>query len=464
MLSNMLFGFLAARILSKTDYATFRQTFLISDFFLPIIVIGIPNAISYLFVKEFKNPKGLLIDVLSILFSGVILTSLIIILGGANLIAEKFNNIELNKTIPLLIIYFFSTIPLSIISAVLVFTNHVKKLAFFNLLSNSVVTILTIISLTYFKNIQNIILVRVLLTFLFLPYGIYLMVNSVKGEIRFPNFRYIKYIIKYCMPIGLATMIGTITVQLHSLIVASLCTPSDFAIYINGAFEVPFIGIITGSVTSIVLVELTNACSKENKEKAIEIFKYISFKSSCLLFPVMVFFFISAKEFITILYSENYISSVLPFRLYLILMPARIITYGAALMALGLSNQLFFRSIIDFVLNASLCYLFVKYFGYPGAALSLSITLYFWTIPYNIYLISRGFSTKWVNLFYWSKLLKIFLISILAAFLPYIVLNLLNPINIYIAFLSSFILYSFIVIIGFQLIKIFNFRKFLLYE
>ena len=63
-------------------------------------------------------------------------------------------------------------------------------------------------------------------------------------------------------------------------------------------------------------------------------------------------------------------------------------------MALGMTRVILVRSIFDLIINCILCYVLVKMIGYLGAAIATLLTLYLWTIPFNLK-ISNGFGIRW---------------------------------------------------------------------
>jgi O-antigen/teichoic acid export membrane protein len=222
-------------------------------------------------------------------------------------------------------------------------------------------------------------------------------------------------IVRYAVPLGLASMLGTLTMQLHAVIVAAVCTPEQFAVYINGAIELPVIGIVTGSISTIVFSEMSSACARGDRAAALIIFREASIRSACVLLPCLFYVLVAAEPFIVFLYSDTYRESVLPFRLYLFVLPIRIVVYGAALMSLGMTRDILIRSVLDLLVNGVVCFTFVHLWGYSGAAASLAVTLYIWSTPFNLYRIGRGFGVRWYEVLPLRDLARIALICFLAA-------------------------------------------------
>ena len=112
-------------------------------------------------------------------------------------------------------------------------------------------------------------------------------------------------------------MIGIMTLQLDKLIVGILAGPEEYAVYALGAMEIPLIGIVTGSITTIMWAEMRQAVEAGKMEKAVMLFRLSSEKSAYILLPAMVYLWINASSIMTLLYGEQYWDSAHPFRIYL---------------------------------------------------------------------------------------------------------------------------------------------------
>lgn len=414
MVGSIGFGMVAARYLSKQDYATIRQTFLAYEFAAPLLMLGLPAALYYFLPRAGEDQRGVLIDNITLLMFAGLLLGLAILVGGHGLLVSRFDNPELSITIPWMVVYPLLMMPIAGMSAVLVMAERVRTLTIYTTLSGLLLSSGGIITVLYTQSYEAPVLVRILVPAILLPLALVLMFNAVPGPWRLPRMSSMYEMLRYSVPLGFASTLGMMTMQLHSLIVAALCSPEEFAIYINGAIEIPIIGIVTGSITTVIFAEMSTECAKGNKAEALLLFQKASIKSACILFPTLIFFLIVAEPFILFMYTEEYRESVVPFVLYLFVLPIRIVVYGAALMALGMTRDILFRSIFDLIINGILCYILVERYGYVGAAASLAITLYIWSTPFNIMRISHGFSVRWSKVLPWRSLFRIALISLVA--------------------------------------------------
>lgn len=418
MLASLAFGMIAARYLSKHDYATLRQTFLAYEFASPLLMLGLPNAIYFLMPRETQTKRGVIIDNMALLAGAGLLFSLFIASGGYRLLAMRFDNSDLNHTLPWLIPYPLLVMPVAGFAAIMVCANKARALALYNVLSSLVLAISGIMAILWTRSYMYPVLVRIAVSAMFLPIILSMTYKAVPGRIRWPRRKKMLEMLGYSVPLGLASMLGSITLQLHSIIVASLCTTEDFAVYINGAIEIPLIGIVTGSIATVVFAEMSELCSRGEKQSALELFHKASIKAACILFPAMCFLMILAEPFIVLLFSEQYRGSVIPFMIYLLVLPMRIVVYGSALMALGMSRLILFRSLLDLAINSVLCFLLVKILGYIGAAIGTVLTLYLWTVPFNMAKISAGFDIPWQMSLPFGSLFRVLVLCLVFTPLP----------------------------------------------
>lgn len=429
MLVGIVSGMVFARNLSISDYGTYLQTFLAYDFAVPILTLGLPSALYYYLPNATTRQKGLVLDNLLLLFVMGLIFSVFMLFGGTKLLSKQFNNPDLFKTLNWMVFYPLYTFPALIAGVVWVIKDKVKLNAIYNISTGLILTISMIILVMITKSYEAPIIARIFLPLLFLPVSLYYIFKSVPGNWDKPSLTSMLSMAKFSLPLGVASIFGTLTIQLASLIVSVMTTPEEFAIYANGAKEIPFIGIITASISVVIMADMAQKIKENNFKIALELFQKAAIVSASFLLPIMVFLMIYAESFIEILYSSKYEESVIPFRIYLLVIPVRIAYYGSAFIALGKTKAILIRSIIDLILNLVFCYLFVLWFGSYGAAIGLILTLFVWSVPFNLYSLSKSFNCLPTEILPFKIVGRILFISVLSGILPCSLLLLnLNPI------------------------------------
>jgi O-antigen/teichoic acid export membrane protein len=384
----------ATRMLSKTDYATFRQTFLAYNFIAPLLMLGLPNALYYFIPRNENRKRAVAAENMILLIAIALVFTLFMLLGGYKYLAMRFNNPQLIETMKWMVAYPLYVMPVAAISAVLVIGNKTVLLALYNIITNVVLLLGIITGLFLTHSYSGPLLAQIFIPVIFLPVALILIFKNLPGKIESISTKSMKEMLKYSAPLGLATMMGTIMLQLDKIIVSWMCTPEEFANYVNGAMEIPLIGVITGSISTVLLSDMSTLCFQKKENEAIGLFQKAALYSAAILLPVMVYLAVTAKPFIITLFSSKYLESVLPFLIFLLIIPIRTVMYGSALMALGKSRIIMYRSFFDLLVNLILSIIFIYFFGYLGAAFATVSTLYLWTVPYNLYHIGKGFRVR----------------------------------------------------------------------
>jgi len=409
-----------SRLFTKEDYAAYRQTLLAYAFVAPLLALGLPQALYYFIPRDRKNSRSILTGNLLLLFlMGGIFTAAVWC-GGNQLLARRFNNPAISRLLLIYSPYAMLALPVSTISACLMSCDRVKILAIYNVASR-ILTVVFIIGLVLIwrtpkASISATVLAELVI---FIP-AIILMYRATAGTAMGLNKTNLWGQIKFSVPLGIASMIGIISMNLDKVIVSSMCTPEQFAVYVNGAMEIPLIGIMTGSVTAVLLPDIVRLYKEGNKAAALELWKRAAVKCAMILLPVMCFLMFMAPEVIRVLFSAKYSESVHPFRIYLLLLPVRTVTWGPMLMAADKNRWILYGTAVTLVLNLVLSILLVQTFGYIGAVCATVIVMYAWTIPFYMISIAKIYQVSCRNILLYRQFLKITLIVILAA-LPCIV-------------------------------------------
>ena len=134
-------------------------------------------------------------------------------------------------------------------------------------------------------------------------------------------------------------MVGAFSRQIDKLIISGYFTSREYAIYANGAMELPLARILNAAVMSVLMPELVVLYNRGEYQKMLALWHRSIRKVSLIILPVMVFLFIFAREFLVLLYSEKYLESAGIFQIYLLTLPIRVTTFGSVLLAAGFQGN-----------------------------------------------------------------------------------------------------------------------------
>jgi len=393
-LSMLAIAAVLSRVLSRYDYATVQQTLVVYIFLSPFLKLGLPEVLYYFLGRDKKNARSILSGNLLILFSSGLLFMIFLWAGGNRLIAGRFNNQAISDTLLIFAPYAMFALPMTAISACLVSYGKTRLLAIFNVASGAILIAFVGTAAYSLRTPEASVIGFVAATALASFAAVILMYRSVEGVEWRPVKSNIQEQLKISVPMGIAATLGVMAINLDKVLVSSLCPPEDFAIYINGAFQIPVLYIISGSVMAVLLSEFATMFKEGKTTEMVAIWKSAMLKCSYMIIPLMFFLFLMAPELMGVLFSPEYQDSATPFRIYLLLLPVRITSFGSIILAAGKSNWILKVTLIAVIINFIASIFLIKQIGYLGAAIATVLTTYLWTVPYYISMIKKltGFS------------------------------------------------------------------------
>lgn len=407
-----LVSLILSRIFTKTDYASYSQALLVYAFSAPFLTLGLSQTLYYFLRQNNDKARSILSGNLFVLFMSGLVFMLIIWCGANNFFAKRFGNPGLGRLLLVYSFYGISALPTTAISACLVYAHKIKTLIIYNILTNFIV-VCCVVSLAFIWHTPYMALLGIVIAGAIISFAaIFLMYKIInKGPWR-PTLENIRTQLKCSIPLGLAGSIGIISLSIGKILVSSMRTPEEFAVYVNGAMEIPMIGIVVGSIIAMLIPELSQMYQRKEITNVISLWKKTTVKCASFLFPIMIVLFVMAPEIIRILFSSKYEGSIIPFKIYLFLIPLRIMVYGAILTSIGKSAYITYLSLTMLFLSTILITLLIPFMGINGAALGLVISSYIVSICYLI-LITKILQKPIKEIFPWVELSKIIAASII---------------------------------------------------
>lgn len=411
MVIAMLSAMLLSRFRSLEEYGTYSQLLMVINLTTSLIMLGLPNSINYFLVRaksleekqKFLSVYYTLSTILSI-FIGITLVV------SVQFLVSYFNNKLIINFIYFLAIYPWTKIVTSSIENVLVVYNKSNLIMMYRI-SNSVLLLLIIIisqifNLSFEAYMKMFILVEMIFSLL-----VYIIVNKVSGKIKFDiNINIIKKVLSFSIPIGIATAIGTLNLELDKLVISQFSSVEQLAIFTNAARELP-VTIIATSITTVLLPKLTKLIQIKMNKEAIQLWGHSIIVSYYIICFIVVGIFVYAPDVINILYSSKYLDGVPVFRVYSIVLLLRCTYFGIILNSLGKTKLILYNSIVSLILNLVLNYIFYYIFGFIGPAIATLISMVTMCI-YQLYISSKLVKISIKEILPWKKIKNITVINI----------------------------------------------------
>ena len=419
-MSGLVLLMLLSRLLSEEDYGGLRQLTSLGRIALPLLLLGLPQALIY-FVPKDRACSRRYLRVAVVLFTGVAALFSLFCLIFSNQIANYYNNPSMAGALIYIMPWFWALGVLGISTHALLGMEKPIQAGIISAM-HAIIFVIGVASFSLCKvGYLNIIKAYGSIPFIsVLPILVYAFAKLPNGQSSTSFKADVVYVLNYSVPLSLSQFVGSFGRQISLLIVAPLLLPQQFGLYANGAIELPLVGMLTSSAVAVITPEIVRLYAKDRREECIRLWQKAAEKTSLIIFPAFVFFMFNAEIFMTILFSEKYSAAAVPFRIFLLLLPIRIIYFGIIFIAAGKSKLLLLRSIG----TTSFCVLFTLGIAYCAdpmyAPIGLVFAIYGWALPYNIYWFKRLMGVSFINSFAWSRVFRIVLYSfaLSVVFLP----------------------------------------------
>jgi len=446
------------RLFSKADYATYRQTMLAYTFAAPFVMLGLDRALYYFLPSEKKRPRGVLTENLLLLGIAGLLLSSFLVLGGNHLLALRFNNPDLAKTLVLLTPYPLLMLPAASFAACLLARDRTAHVAAFNVGSRLLMFALVVVPCLVWPRPTTAIAATVVAAALAASVALVLMFRACSGGDWRPTLGGLRRQLAYSIPLGLGALAGTTSRSLDQVAVSSLCPRETFAVFVNGAMEIPLIRVVTGAVMSVLIVDFTRLHRERRLNELVALMHRAMTKCALILIPAMAFLLCMAPELMRILYGRGYEGSAGPFRIYLLMLPMRTLTFGAVLMATGHSRCVAYQATLGLLSKLVLIWFAVKALGPNGAAGSSVVVLYCVSLPYLLVVLTRILQVPLWGLFPWRDLSLVAVASFAPAILIGSIKSLFAGQDVVSLFVTSAI-YALLTLVLLNWAKLFSFAR-----
>ncbi len=411
---SMVTAMLLSRFRTVEEYGTYSQLIMVINLVTTIIMMGLPNSLNYFLAgADTKEERSHFLNVyysLSTVLSAVVGFVLVLI---TPLLVDYFDNPMITNFIYFLAVFPWTKIIMASVENVLVVYNRTNLIMAFRLL-NSVSLLGIILLVQLFKWDFAAYMILYLAVEAIFTICVYVIAKQSAGKLRVEfDLELTKKIFKFSIPMGIASMLGTLNIELAKLVIGGLMDTESLAIFTNASKEMP-VTIIASSITAVLLPQMVRLLKKGENEKAAKLWSdatYISFTIICLIaFALFVF----APEVMTILYSEKYLGGVSVFRIYSIVLLFRCTYFGMVLNSTGRTKLILYSSIGSLVLNVCLNYAFFYIFGFEGPAFASLCSLVIVSVMQLIWS-SKVLGVKFKRLFDWKALGKSLIVNLVVA-------------------------------------------------
>lgn len=300
-----------SRYFDKGDYGTYKQVMYVYNTLLTIFTLGLPKAYAYFLPKyATEYSRDIISKVTKIFFIlGVVFTLFLLCFAGP--IAKVMNNPDLKTALVV-----FSPTPLLLLptmglDAIYASFRKTKYLAYYTIATRVLTIVCIVLPVVLFSGnyIQAIIGFDVasLITFFL---ALYLKSWPVKNVQQRKSDLTYKEIFKFALPLLYASLWGVIIASANQFFISRYFGNETFAEFSNGFMELPFAGMILGSISAVLLPVFSGMDRGDGMDiETLKIWNSALLKSAKLIFPMLIFSAFFAETIMTCMYGNLYSNS-----------------------------------------------------------------------------------------------------------------------------------------------------------
>ena len=410
-LLSLVSAMLLARIRTLEENGVYSELLLVINLATAIIMLGLPNSINYFLTRaESKSDKNKFLSLyytLSTILSALLGIILVVLLP---LWISYFNDTNLMDFGFFLLLFPWAKVITASVENVLVVLGKSKTLVWYRI-SNSICLLAIILFIWLTKN--SFMLYMILYVFVEGAYAVavYLLAAKYTGRLHFNiDKQLIKAVLAFSLPLGLATVVGTLNIEIDKLMIGHLLSTEELAIYTNASKELP-LTIVATSFTAVLMPKMVKFFQQKKNEEAVAIWRDVT----TISFAIMAFFGFGMAVFstdaMTILYSEKYAPGGPVFAIYSLSLLLKCTYFGIVLNTTGKTKIVLYSALGTLALNTIMNILFYKMLGVTGPALA---TLMSGVIMGTFQLVfsSKLIKVKFSHIFPWRNMGLIILLNI----------------------------------------------------
>lgn len=408
-----------ARSFSKIDYASYGQSLLVV-LTISSIIIAVFNKSLYLFLAHNPENSNRILSGNLLVSSFLAFVACSLLWVSAPSIAMVFGNEDLIIYIQIYSLSLPFSVNYNILNYYLIFNGRIKASSSISVLSNSVKVILLLVAIHFYGSVTYV-FIALLISSAIQCLLVYWASRDIR-KLTFSNALRIGIAQgRIGIPLGLSAMMGTLILQADGFMVSTMLDQTSYATYRNGAWEIPLISTIYASISTIILPEIAKLFAENKLREILNLKSVIISNTAAITFPLLIFIILNSNFIIELLFSKMYNDSWPVFAIFNLTLLIRVSDYSDVIISSGKTRYISTCYFISLVVNLSLNWILIRYFGIYGAAVATFLALLL-LAALQTHKTLELLKTSFAALFRIKTLMTIFAISLLSYGFSFIVI------------------------------------------
>ena len=263
---------------------------------------------------------------------------------------------------PLLVIYLLCNTPTILVEHIFILHDDQRRLIQYAIFVFISPILFTLVALLISVSVTAVFYGFLLFAGLKLLYLAYVL--TIYSEFRIDR-RYMLPYIAFAMPLICHALIGNGVEYVDGYLIRHYFDKESFAVFRYGARELPFVVLLVGALTTVLVPRAVNNASKTLVEIKQQTTKLMHF-----LFPLSIILVLFSPLIFPLVYSSEFKESAYLFNIYALIIISRILLPQVILFGHHLNHLLLSTTASEFVLNVGLSLLLMQVWGMKGIAVA----------------------------------------------------------------------------------------------
>jgi O-antigen/teichoic acid export membrane protein len=326
-----------SRYFSKTEYGTYKQIIYVYDTLLIVFTAGLPRVFNYYLPRyNLSQGKEIVFKITNVLFLTGLAFSLFLF-AFSGVIADILKNPELARGLK-----YFSPVPMLLLPTLGIegiFSTYKKNvyIAIYDTISRTLMLFCIVVPVIIFtKTYITAIYGWIASSAIILIIAYYFKGIPFRGVVSEKSDLHLKEVLKFSLPLVSASIAGMVYRAANQFYISRYFGPEVFAEFSNGFMQIPFIGMITGATTTVLMPLFSKIIyEKSDFSQITNLWHSALQKSAVLIYPMVIFFLFYSEKVVTLVYSDLYAASAKYFTTAIVLNFFNIIVFIPLLISLG---------------------------------------------------------------------------------------------------------------------------------
>lgn len=392
-------GMIATKIISVSlsldDYGTYSSVMLVISVASSFTLLGLGDCLNYYYNNKqtckSEEIRKRYVNTIYLVQSIVGIAVAFILLLFRNQIADYFGNTAVCGLILIVCFKPWFENMIHLYQVLFVSVGQAKIIAIRNFILAMTRIVIIYITLYIFNNLSLIFICLIVVDLIqIVTFKKFFSKQNFQVKILAGDIHLFKEVLVYSLPMGVYFIMNTFMREIDKLVVASVASQADLAVYANCSKQLP-LNIFVTSFATVLVPYIMQFVSQKKNEEAVSLFSNYMKLGYLSIWMFSGAILAVTREIIPFLYSDSYLPGQWIFVVYIVTGMVQFASMHLIVTANGDTKYLMSVSIITLALNAVCNVLFYKLFGlFEQAMVGPAVATLLITIIYTLLVLNKS--------------------------------------------------------------------------